>query len=54
MINFLKRLFNGDISLPKTYWIYGVLFGLILGIIIIPIKSILSDVLIVVYSSFLV
>lgn len=28
---FFRKLANGDFGLPKTYWIYGVLVGIVAG-----------------------
>ena len=32
--NFFQKFWNGDISLPKSYWLVGVVFGMIVGQII--------------------
>lgn len=31
MMNLLRDLWRGDVSLVKTYWIYGVLVSVVLG-----------------------
>ena len=32
--NFFQKFWNGDISLPKSYWLVGVVFGMIVGFVI--------------------
>jgi hypothetical protein len=38
--NFFAKLVNGDFGLARTYWVFGVLVGIVVNVITIPITSI--------------
>jgi hypothetical protein len=37
---FFAKLVNGDYGLARTYWVYGVLVGIVVNVITIPVTSI--------------
>jgi hypothetical protein len=52
---FFKKLSNGDFGLAKTYWLYGVLVGIVSNILMLgatPTMALLLVLVMIVYAAF--